>query len=64
MMPASKDDDIDTFEDRIVQLATVTLFIHEQEGRREGKEINLPFQLFIPPEAGGLEVEPSLSGYM
>jgi len=62
--PQSRDYDIDTFEERIIELADATLYNHETDGTPEGKEITLPFQLPIPQEVNGFELAPSLTKYM
>jgi hypothetical protein len=60
IMGESRSEDIDTYEDRTLKVATATLYDFKNEGLREGKEIVLPFQLSIPPEAEGFQLAPSL----
>ena len=64
MIPVSSDYDIDTFEDRLFEVAETTLYNYDKEGKREGKEVDLHFELPIPPEAGGFQLAPSLAEYM
>ena len=64
LMGESRSYDIDTFETRTFNLARDTLYDYESEGRREGKEINLPFQLSIPSEAEGFQLGPSVRKFL
>ena len=64
MIPVSSSYDIDTFENRVIDVAEVTIYSFAAERMKQGKEVNLPFQIAVPPEADGFELAPSLTDYM
>jgi hypothetical protein len=62
--PISSDYDIDTFEDRMIEVAAATIYSYSEDGVKTGKEELLPFHLPIPLEADGFQLAPSLPTYM